>query len=47
MTELEGLSKQYLILKPWTDIGMHWATKYYIRMDNMKAYIIAMCKSSN
>ena len=29
------------------DIGVHWAIKYYIRMDNMKAYVVAMCKSSN
>jgi hypothetical protein len=47
MTELEGLGKRYPILKPWTDIGMHWATKYYIWMDDTKAYIVAMCKSFN
>ena len=47
MTELEGLGERYLILKPWMDIGVHWATKYYIQMDDTKAYIIAMCKSSN
>ena len=45
MTELEALSEEHPVLKPWTDIGVHWATKYFIQMDNMKAYIIAMCKS--
>jgi len=44
MTEWEILSKKYVILKPWTDIGVCWATKYYIRMDDTEAYILTMCK---
>ena len=47
MMELEGLGEQYPILKPWMDIGVHWAIKYYIRMNDTKAYVIAICKSSN
>ena len=31
-------------LKPWIDVGLGWATKYYRRMDSTDAYIIAMCK---
>jgi hypothetical protein len=30
MTGLEELGKQHKILKPWTEIGLRWATKYYI-----------------
>jgi len=44
MTEWEILGKKYAILKPWTDIGMRWATKYYIRMDDTEAYVLTMCK---
>jgi len=29
MMALEKLSKDHYILKPWADIGMQWATKYY------------------
>jgi len=47
MMELEALGKRYEVLKPWMDIGVHWATKYYIRMDKMNAYVVAMCKSFN
>jgi hypothetical protein len=44
MTELERLGHDHPVLKPWTDIGVHWATKYYIRMDDTKAYVVSMCK---
>ena len=47
MTDLETLGKDHPILKPWTDIGVQWATKYYKQMDHMKAHIVAMCKSFN
>ena len=30
MMELERLRDDHPILKPWTDIGVPWATKYYI-----------------
>jgi len=44
MMEWEILSKKYMILKPWMDIGVRWVTKYYIRMDDTEAYILTMCK---
>jgi hypothetical protein len=44
MTSLERLGKQHKILKPWTDVGLHWATKYYDRMDDTDAYVVTMCK---
>lgn len=47
MTAWEDLGEKYQVLKPWTDIGMQWATKYYVRMDDTKAYVVAMCKSFN
>jgi len=39
--------KKHKILKRWTDIGVQWAIKYYVRMGNTKAYAVAMCKSFN
>ena len=47
MTDLETLGKDFPVLKPWTAIGVDWGTKYYTQMDNTKAYVVAMCKSSN
>jgi hypothetical protein len=44
MMDLEEVGEQFDILKPWVDIGMYWATKYYIRMDDTDAYVVAMCK---
>jgi hypothetical protein len=44
MTELEKLGEQHKVLRPWTEIGLRWATKYYIRMDDTDVYVIAMCK---
>jgi hypothetical protein len=44
MTEWEKLGKRHIILRPWTQIGLEWATKYYIRMDETDAYIVTMCK---
>lgn len=44
MTEWEILGKEHDILKPWTDIGLRWATKYYVRMDDTEAYVLTMCK---
>lgn len=46
MTQWERLGKEYRTLKPWTDIGLKWARKYYSRMDDTRAYIIAMCELS-
>jgi hypothetical protein len=47
MSEWDSLGKQHDRLRPWTQIGVSWATKYYIRMDDTDAYIITMCKFSN
>ena len=47
MTEWEKIGEQHEELKPWTDISLHWATKYYIQMDDIDAYVVTMCKSSN
>ncbi|KAH9981768.1 kinase-like domain-containing protein [Russula vinacea] len=46
MTKWEKLGEQHQMLKPWTDIGVKWATKYYDRMDKTNAYVITMCSSS-
>jgi len=29
MTTLEATGEDNPVLKPWTDIGVKWATKYY------------------
>ncbi|KIJ10079.1 hypothetical protein PAXINDRAFT_86563, partial [Paxillus involutus ATCC 200175] len=42
MSAWEMLGATHPRVKPWTDIGLEWATKYYQRMDNMRAYVIAM-----
>jgi hypothetical protein len=47
MSEWESLRKQHDRLRPWMQIGVSWAIKYYIRMDDTDAYIITMCKFSN
>jgi len=33
MTQWEKLGSHHKNLKPWTDIGLKWAKKYYNRMD--------------
>ena len=45
MTALEKLGKDHYILKPWADIGVQWATKYYCQMDDTKAHVVTMCTS--
>ncbi|KIL54933.1 hypothetical protein M378DRAFT_182369 [Amanita muscaria Koide BX008] len=42
MTAWETLGAKHPPLKRYTEIGLKWATKYYRRMDNTKAYVIAM-----
>jgi len=42
MTRWEQLAETNSALKPYIDIGIEWATKYYQRMDNSRAYIICM-----
>jgi hypothetical protein len=45
MMALEEYGTHLPCLKPILDEGLAWATTYYSRMDNTKAYIIAMCES--
>jgi hypothetical protein len=47
MTQWENIGKKFQNLKPWTDIGLKWANKYYNRMDDTRAYIVAMCELSS
>jgi len=47
MSEWESIGKAYMMLRPWTNIGLSWATKYYIQMDDTDAYIVTMCKFLN
>jgi hypothetical protein len=44
MTEWERLGADCPELRFWTEIGLRWAKKYYIRMDDTDAYVVAMCK---
>jgi hypothetical protein len=44
MTDLESLGSEFRELKPWTDIGLSCAKKYYVQMDDTDAYVISMCK---
>ena len=44
MTAWENKVKATPRLKPFIDIGLKWAEKYYKRMDDTRAYVIAMCK---
>jgi hypothetical protein len=43
MTKWEMLANQNK-LKPIVQPGLDWAYKYYTRMDETKAYVVAMCK---
>jgi hypothetical protein len=44
LTKWEKLALAKPHLKPWIDVGLTWATKYYRRLDSSNAYVIAMCK---
>ena len=44
MTKWETLAAKRVWLKPFIDEGLRWAKKYYVRLDNTTAYIVAMCK---
>jgi len=45
MTALEEYETHLPHLKLILDKGLAWEMTYYSRMDNIKAYIIGMCKS--
>jgi hypothetical protein len=42
MTAWEKLGETHVRLTPMIDIGLKWAKKYYCRMDDTKAYVLAM-----
>lgn len=42
MTGWEELQDNEPRLRPWLDVGLRWATKYYNRMDDTIAYVVAM-----
>ena len=44
MTDWETLGAEHSILKFWMEIGLQWAKKYYIQMDETDTYVIMMCK---
>ena len=44
MTRWEKLRTQFPVLKPWVDIGLKWAAKYYVCMDDTDVYVVAMCE---
>lgn len=43
MTGWEELRDDQPRLKPWIKVSLDWAGKYYNRMDETTAYVIAMC----
>jgi hypothetical protein len=43
MTKWEKLANR-VKMKPIVQPGLDWAYKYYTRMDETKAYVVAMCK---
>ena len=45
MTSWEMLGKKYPRLEPFIAIGLKWAYKYYFRMDQTRAYVVAMGES--
>ncbi len=44
MTLWEKIRDKFPNLKPLIEPGLQSAYKYYNRMDNTKAYVVAMCK---
>jgi hypothetical protein len=46
MASYEELQKTQPILAPYAKEGLKWATKYYKRMDDTRAYVIGMRKLS-
>lgn len=44
MTSWEMLAERNPRLQRWIEIGLSWARKYYMRMDDTHAYVVSMCK---
>ena len=45
MTTWEKLCETNKCIAPFIQVGIDWAMTYYSRMDNTRAYVVAMCKS--
>jgi len=46
MTAWESKANKTPRLRPYIDVGLKWAKKYYKCMDNTHAYVVAMCRFS-
>ena len=44
MSAWEKTAEETPHLKPFIDVGLKWANKYYKRIDDTRAYVVAMCK---
>jgi len=44
MTQWEKLHGTFPLLKPWVNVSLQWAKKYYTRMDDTNVYAVAMCE---
>ena len=44
MTRWEKLHDTFPLLKPWVNISLQWAKKYYTCMDDTDTYAVAMCE---
>ena len=44
MMAWEQLGEKHPCLARWIKVGIEWATKYYSKMDQTRAYIVAMCQ---
>ena len=42
MTQWEELGQNFPKLRPWINIGLKWARRYYNLMDDTDAYIVTM-----
>jgi hypothetical protein len=42
MTAWEDLGIDYPHVLKWTSVGIKWAVKYYTKMDDTRAYVVAM-----
>lgn len=44
MTRWKEIGRDHRNLRPWTDIGLKWAGKYYSKMNDTRAYVVVMCR---
>src|SRR5260370_17117962 len=43
MSQWEKLRTKYPALKPWVNVSLKWAERYYTHIDNTNAYVVTMC----